>query len=179
MLDNQLIQLFVPIISAGLIAQGYTGVKVKASYQPTQQGTENVPVVYFYKVFDRLYGFLHRYDYWDSNASQEVHTETQVYETTFQIMAYAQQDPANINSVTASDYANIVASILQSDSSRETMQASDVQILRVTDVRNLSMINDQDQFQYVPSFDFVLTHEQSVVTTSPVVESFTPGIYGI
>src|SRR5882757_8006913 len=111
MLDNQLIQLFYPIISSGLIANGFTGVNLNQSYQPVQQGANSPPSVYFYKLFDKRYGFLKRTNIWDPINSQEVHTETQQYETTFQVNAWSQQDPTNINFLTASDLVNTVSSI--------------------------------------------------------------------
>jgi len=64
MLDNQLIQVFLPAINAGLVAYGYSGVNVVASNQPTQQGIPTGPTVYFYKLSDHRLGFLRRFDTW-------------------------------------------------------------------------------------------------------------------
>ena len=50
MRDNELIQLFVPIIDTGLIDRGFVGVETIASYQPTQQGAPSAPTVFFYKL---------------------------------------------------------------------------------------------------------------------------------
>jgi hypothetical protein len=179
MTDNQLIKLFRPIVVAGLAALGYSSVGVVQNNQPTVQGAATGPTVYFYKIGDKRYGFLERSDAYNSEDNDFVHTETQKYETTFQVSALVRQDPAVTTSYTASDLVNAVAMILASDAARETMLAAGVGILRVMDVRNPYFLDDHDQFEASPSFDFVLTYDRTIQTTVPVVESVMPGIYGI
>lgn len=170
--DNDLIRIFLPIIQDGLAADGYRRVTVKQGNQPTQQGINTLPTVYFYKLFDKRYGFLRRDDTWDSINEIMVHTETQQYETTFQIEALVLQNPKNTNLYTASDLVNEVASIMQSDSTRGILSSNDIGILRITDIRNPYFKDDRDQFEASPSFDFVLTYAQTRVTTSPVITSY-------
>ncbi len=149
MLDNQLIQLFLPLITAGLTAQGYSGVSVTQSFQPTQQGAFTGPAVYFFKIGDHRYGFLGRTNVWDSVHGVEVHTETQNYETTFQVSAWVRQVPG-VSTYTASDLVNVVSGILQSDSTVFTLAANDVGIYRITDVRNPYFVDDRDQHEASP-----------------------------
>ena len=171
MTDNDLIRLFLPIINAGLAADGFTGVVAKQANQPTQQGINTGPTVYFYKLGDHRYGFLGRFDEWDTLNSIMVHTETQYYESTFQVSALALQNVHNPNGYTASDLVNEVASILQSDYARDRLMLSNVGILRVQDIVNPYFLDDRDQFEASPSFDFVLTYKQTRVSTDPVLES--------
>lgn len=172
MLDNNLIRLFLPIIQDGLILDGYTNVIVKQSNQPTQQGINLAPTVYFFKIGDRRYGFLYRKDDWIEETEQMIHTEIQQYETTFQISSLVLQKPLNPYLYTASDLINEVAAILQSDRSRAILMSADVGILRVTDVVNPYFVDDRDQFEASPSFTFVLTHKQTRVIEGPVINSF-------
>ena len=165
--DNQLIQLFLPIIQAGLTADGYSDVITKQANQPTQQGTNTGPTVYFFKVGSKRYGFLGRYDVWNSNTNEMVHTESQYYETTFQISAWVRQFPITPNQYTASDLVNEVASIMQSDNTRDILNASGVGILRITDISNPYFVDDRDQFEASPSFDFILTSQGSRVQNNP------------
>ncbi len=169
MQDNDLIRVFYPIIKAGLVAVGYNDVVVKQSQQPTQQGANTAPTVYFFKIGDKRYGFLRRSD--DTTIDADNHTETQQYETTFQVMAWVRQRPGTPYQYTASDLVNEVAAIMQSDSTRATLLASGVQILRVTTVSNPYFGDDRNQFEASPSFEFVLTHTQTRVTTVPVINS--------
>ena len=117
--DNSLIQIFLPIINAGLIADGFTGVVVKQANQPTMQGIPTSPTIYFFKVANKRYGFLGCSDQWNSNTSQMDHSESQYYESTWQMQSLVLQDPTTPNQYTASDLINEVASIMQSDSTQK------------------------------------------------------------
>lgn len=172
MRDNDLIRVFLPIISGGLTSAGMTEVKVKQANQPTQQGANTAPTVYFTKLFDKRYGFVRMKDTWDVDLGTMLHEEVQQYETTFQINALVRQSPTTPNQYTASDLVNEVASILQSESSIVALRESDVGILRITEVRNPYLPDDRDQFESSPSFDFVLTHEQRRTKINPVIDSY-------
>lgn len=172
MQDNQLIQLFLPIINQGLINDGFTQVAVKQANQPTMQGINTGPTIYFYKIGDKRYGFLGRYDKWDINTSQMIHKEIQVYETTFQVSALVLQDPLTPNQYTSSDLVNEAAAIMQSDYARAIMIKQNVGILRVTDVSNPYFFDDHDQFEASPSFEFTLTHLQTRVSIDPVIDLY-------
>lgn len=168
--DNDLIRLFLPIIQAGLIADGFMNVVVAQANQPTQQGFTSSPTVYFYKVGNKRYGFLGRSDVWDSVHSKMVHTESQYYETTFQVSAYIHQLPTTPFQYTSSDLVNEVASIIQADTTLATLNNAGVGILRVTDITNPYFTSDKDEFKASPSFDFVLTYQNSRVTNTPIIE---------
>lgn len=168
--DNDFIRLFLPIINAGLAADGYSGVVVKQANQPTQQGINTQPTVYFYKVANKRYGFLGRRAVWDANTSQMVHTESQYYETTWQVSALVLQFPTNPNGYTASDLVNEIASIMQSDNTLAILNNAGVGILRVTNLSNPYFVDDRDQFEASPSFEFTLTSQSSRVTTIPVIK---------
>jgi hypothetical protein len=178
MQDNALIQAFLPIISAGLASQGYLNIPIVQAYQPTQQGINSSATIYFYKVNDYRYGYVKREDNWDSNTSTMIHTETQLYETIFQINALVIQDPINI-SYTASDLINVIAAIMQSENTLTLLQQQDIQILRITDVRNPYFSDDKDRFEASPSFDFTLLHKQIITTNDNVIQTVVPGIYRI
>ena len=176
--DNTLIQLFLPIIQNGLIADGYTNVVVQQANQPTQQGIPTAPTVYFYKVGNRRYGFLGRQDVWSSESNTMVHNERQYYETTFRIQALVLQNVKAPN-YTASDLANEVACILQSDNTRTILNNSGVGVLRITDIRNPYFVDDRDNFEALPSFDFTLVYLNDRLSTSPIFDDFVYGIYPV
>jgi hypothetical protein len=168
--DNQFIQLFLPIIQNGLIADGFLDVITKQANQPTQQGANTGPTVYFFKVNNKRYGFLGRWDTWDTGLNQMTHKEAQYYETTFQISALVRQFPITPNQYTASDLVNEVASIMQSDNTRAILNASGVGILRVTDIVNPYFVDDRDQFEASPSFDFTLTSQTTRVSVDQKIQ---------
>jgi len=177
--DNSLIQLFLPIINAQLIIDGFTTTVVKQSNQPTMQGINTVPTVYFFKVANKRYGFLGRNDVWNDVDSEMVHTESQYIESTWQFSALVLQNPSNTSLPTASDLINDVASIMQSDKTRNILNASGVGVLRVADIRNPYFQDDRDNFEASPSFDITFVYQNIRTSTSPVITDFVPAIYGV
>jgi hypothetical protein len=135
------------------------GVALVRSNQPTQQGTPTGSAVYFTKLFDRRYGSPARLDVWDGETF--VHTERQVYVSTWQFEATVPQ-PAELS---PSDILNIVSGIIQSDGIIAAFRAAGVGVQRVTDVRNPYIVDDRDQFAAVPSFDIVLSHRRVMWTS--------------
>ncbi len=178
--DNSLIQIFLPIIQAGLTADGFTTTVVRQSNQPTQQGIPTVPTVYFFKVYNRRYGFLKREDVWDTISSSFIHTESQYYETAFQVSALVLQNPSDLTIPTASDLVNEVSCIMQSDSTRAILNAQGIGILRITDLTNPYFVDDRDNFEASPSFDFVVTYLNTRESTSPqITPPIAQNIYGV
>ena len=177
MRDNLLIQLFLPIIVSGLAADGFTGVIVQQMDQPTQQGIPTNPTVYFQKIYNHRYGWGMTYAKWDTESETEKNYEPQWHETTFQVSTLVIQNPLTPNQYTAADLSNAVATIMQSEATRVTLMAQNVGILRISELTNPYFQDDKDQFEAGPTFDFILTHLQTRVSTIPVVSSFIPGIY--
>lgn len=169
--DNQLIAGVISVIKAGMNLYGMEDMPVKQSYQPTQQGANNEPTIYMHKVGNKRYGFNKRKDVYNPDTDDFDHIETQYIETTFQINALARQNPADINSATASDIVNAVAAIMQGDYAMGALSELGIGILRITEVRNPYFHNDRNQFEASPSFDFTVVHKQTFVLTNPAAQS--------
>lgn len=169
MTDNGLIQLFLPLIKAGLTADGFINVVTVAANQPTQQGINTAPTVYFYKIDNQPRGYPKWTDVWDEENSQMVHTESQYMECTFQISALVLQNPTTPNAYTASDLVNEVLAIMQSQNTVVTLNNSNVGILRVSTVTNVYFPDDRDQFEAHPSFEFTFIYQNDRVSTSPII----------
>lgn len=176
--DNQIIQIFLPIIQQGLINDGFLNVTVKQSNQPTQQGIPTTPIVYFFKVSDKRYGYLGRYDKWINSPTMQ-HHEVQYMEITFQVSALVLQYPITPNQYTASDLVNEVASIMQSDNTRSILNNSGIGILRIMDISNPYFVDDRDQFEASPSFYFTLTYKDDRVSTMPPITNYDYNILPI
>ncbi len=172
MMDNDLIRVFLPIINAGLVADGYSEVVVKQANQPTLQGVNTKPTIYFFKVWDHRYGFLKRADVWDEDQELMIHTETQKYETKFQLSALVIQKPLTPYSYTAADLVNEAAYILQSDNTRQLLLNAGIGIYRIQDIQNPYFKDDKDLFEASPFLEFTLIHDQIKILTTPVIEEY-------
>lgn len=169
MFDNQLIALTISTIIAQESIAGISGTPIKQAFQPTQQGVNTQPTAYMYKIGDRRRGYPFRSDEWDVDNEVMIHTEKQAYETTFQISALSTQNPSTPNQYTASDILNLIAYILQSQATVTALEAQEVGILHVGDVRNPYFLDDRQRFEASPSFDFTLTHYQTIISTVPIL----------
>jgi len=175
--DNQIIQIFLPIINAQLIIDGFTNVSVKQSNQPTMQGINKNPTIYFYKLANKRYGFLGRKDVWDAASLQMVHTESQYIESTWTMQSLVLQSPATPNQYTASDLANEAAWIMQSDKTRDILNTNGIGILRVTDLSNAYFTDDRDNFEAAPSFDFTLIYLNTRASENIHFDKYRTEIY--
>lgn len=168
--ENQLMRLIIDALEAGAEQRiPEMKMKIKRAYQPTQQGAEKGPTWYCHKMPDRRYGHLQRTDVWDEVNERMVHTESQKYESDFQVNAMFKANPADIRAYTASDLANIAASIMQSDATIALFRDKKVGLLRITEVRNPYFLDDKDQNEESPSFDFTVTYDRVAVSYTPVV----------
>lgn len=177
--DNQIIQVFLPIINQGLADDGFINVTVKQANQPTMQGINTNPTVYFYKLTNKRYGFLGRYNEWDSLAQDMIYDESQWYESTWRVQALVLQNPKTPNQYTASDLVNEVASIMMSQSTVTQLISQNIGLLRVENVANPYFWDDRDNFEASPSFDFTLTYENIRAKSSPIISEFNASIYGV
>ena len=151
------------LIMATLAPMMPAGLALARNYQPKQEGAPSIPAIYFVKIGDRRYGHPSRRDVWDVDQGVFVHTERQVYISTYQFQA---TEPTN-QELTASDILNTVSGIIQSDKILSAFLAAGVGVQRVTDVRNPYIVDERDQFEAVPSFDIVLSHWRDTVASVP------------
>jgi hypothetical protein len=181
MLDNQIIALIIQILLAGEATAGIPGTPIKQAFQPTMQGVNTQPTAYIYKVGDHRYGFTRRVDEWDTDDEVIKHIEIQQYETTFQLSALATQNPSTPNQYTASDICNLCASILASSVAIQTLetQSPPMGIQKISNARNPYFLDDFQQNEANPSFDFVISHKQVIKSTTPIITTTDIGLYEV
>jgi hypothetical protein len=172
MLDNQLIALVISAILAGEATAGIPGTPIKQAFQSTMQGVNSAPTAYLYKIGDQRIGQVGRQDVWNLTDSVMVHTETQQYSTTFQFSALATQNPNTPTQYTASDILNLIASILQSSVTIATLEAQDVGVLHIGELRNPYFLDDRQQNEASPSMDVTFCHQQVISSSTPVVSEY-------
>lgn len=169
MRDNQLIQIFLPIIQQGLIDAGITGVTVAQENQPTQQGINDNPTIYFQKISSKRCGFQGFRDVWNEENEEMEHTEIILMECMFKVSCLFKQNPSTPDQLTASDLVQEVALILNSQKTIQTLQSYEIGIMRLMDITNMYFINDRDQYYAKPSFNFILRFVERRLSTVPVV----------
>lgn len=170
MTDNALAILIRSTLLQLLASQGITDMRVLAAYQPTGQGREG-RAIYFFPITDTRYGWQQRKDIYDDATGGQVHIETQLIESQFQVQGLAPTDPANIEAMTAKDITNLAAMLISSQPFIQALSAQGVGLQRITAIRSPFFVNDQGQFEASPSFDFTVSHKRSITQITPSIES--------
>lgn len=154
----------------GMSRYGVTGVPVIAGNQPTSEGREAGPAVYFHSLADTPEGWQTRS--YTKLEDEGLQTEAQIYATTTQVSVVA-PETENLTLPQATDICRAASMALQSrqfiDALLEEFPGSGVR--RITAIRRPYIVNDQGQFEMVPSFDITITHTVEFTTTAPEVTS--------
>lgn len=171
MRDYDLFVAVVAVLRAGMAMDAAT-LEIAQNNQTRTAGRPDKRALLLDIIGARRYGHVKREDAPDPVVpSLMVHTETQLYETTIQVSALAKPPPVtgapDVNEPTAPDLANQACTVMQSDATIAALRVLGIGVLRITDVRTPHFRNDRDQFEASPSFDFILTHKQVTVTTTP------------
>ena len=157
---------------------GITGVPVVAQQQPTTEVRETGPAIHFYSLDEQREGWQSR-DY-ERTDEAETLTETQIFATTMQISAVSPQTE-DLTQPQVTDICRAASMALQSsqflDALKDQFPGSGVR--RVTVVRRPYIVNDQGQFEMVPSFDVTITHTVQFTTVTPVVTSTRASIHRV
>jgi hypothetical protein len=177
MLDNALINLVATQLEAASAAAGWNYIVLQKA-PPSRQGIPSAPTIFFEKLFHRNYGWATVTKEFQPTPNYFSHTETQNIETTFQISALVPQDPTDLTIPTASDVVQYMKMFLQSAQTVSLWSNQNVNMLRVTDIRNPYFEDDKHRFEANPNFDFVVTHSQAIVLQVPVVSAIngTPSV---
>jgi len=169
--DRSLYTALIAVIRSGMDTAADV-LEIAQSNQLRAAGRPITRALLLDKVGERRYGHVKREDVPDpDDPLLMIHRETQIYETRIQMGALAKPPPVRgeipADEPSASDLLNRAAAVLQSDVTIAALRAAGIGVLRILEVRNPVFRNDQDQFEASPSFDFILTHDQVTVTTTP------------
>jgi len=171
------------IILIGVIETGLADMSINASvqqdYQPTQQGAPSSPFVALHNITNNRYGFNKNKTVYDSGADELNQTQGVIMQRTYQVSAYAIEDPSDDEAVTAYDIVEAVSSIMQSEKTQDTLLASGISIFRVTDIRSPFFTDDKDRNEAAPSFDFVISYSQETITVVNEVSTFEEDIHSV
>ncbi len=172
MRDNDLFKVIIAELNTLLAVEGLSDVKVKQSYQPTQQSVSEQRRIFIHKVSNPqvVVGIVY-----DENKRIQQHLKRAV----FQFDALAQQDPSDINSLTASDILTIAADLLQSYDAVRNLRNNGVNIERVTEVRPSYFINDKDRNESSPSFDLTVTYQHNYEKEIPSISGANSNLQGV
>ena len=167
--DNAIITIIRNILLAGFAANSMANVRVRHSYQPTKTGVPTAPTVFIHKISANRYGHPGRASVYNMANRSFDYTESIWRTPVFQVDALSLQDPSDLTLPTASDLVELAADILQTEATRQTLLTSNIGIERIQNVRQSYFVDDRDNHEQSPSFDFTLSFRRTFVSTAPEV----------
>jgi hypothetical protein len=157
----------ISILKTGLAANGLSDIEVAQSFQPTKQGGSNQRAVYLHKIIAPRVGHQGRqFKYIPENDNFE-ETERFWQSVHIQLLTQVTQDIEDIDSLTDFDIASMCATILQTRNTRSKLLESGISIENIKDLVFANHLDDKDEFDTNPSFDFILLFEQTLVSIVP------------
>lgn len=138
---------------------GVTNLPVFAGNQPGVAQGREARAVYFWPVSDTPRGWQGRTRQVNPQTLQIETVEVQYIQTQFQVNVFTPDSPTDTTSATAKDLCNLVRMIVQSNRFTEAMTAVGVGVQVPSAVRAPFFVNDLDQYEQNPSFDFVVSRK--------------------
>lgn len=176
--DNEVWALIITALSDMMIELGLPCV-VQQAYQPTQQGVPTEPTLAVNSITSTRYGFPEDTSYYDEGLDEIVQRQSYWLERTYQVEALAIQNPQTPGSPTAFDYLDAAAAILQTEKVVQYFTNNGIGILRIQPLRVIYIVDDRDQHEQVPSFDFTLSYQQILLSTAVPITEITAEIYEV
>lgn len=176
MIEADVWRSIISVLRTGLDDQGFNNITIHQSYQPVKQGPDSAKSIYIHKITSQRVGHQGiKYDYNSGNNNFDV-TEKYWLSVTFQLVSLVSQDITNENSITAYDVTDLCAAILQTRTTRKTLLDAGISIERIGQIPVSFSIDDRDEFDLDPTFDFVLLYEQTLSSTVSKVNTFETDI---
>lgn len=168
MTSNEAFALILSTLSTLMSQQGYA-ISVQASYQPTQQGTQNGPFIAVNYISSRRYGYPQVTEKINAETGTIDRVESYWLEEVFQIGAYAIPSPTDIASPTAYTYAARAAAVLQSQQARNILLKQGVGFIRISEIRMPFFEDERGRNELTPSFDFTVSRQEQLIYSVPIV----------
>lgn len=166
MTDGELAAAIVSTLDTGIATAPFNA-EVWQAYNPGFSGPTINAAVLFSEISSLRFGFQGTSDVYNSGTGVFDTVDSWYLRTTFQINALMNQDVQDPNSYSASDVVGFCAGYLQSRAARATLFALNIGIDRITNLRTLYDPDDSERFNKNVNFDFVLTYEQTLLSTTP------------
>ena len=156
--DNDVIRSLIAALIEGLTESGIENPIVQQTAQIRQQGVPLQDAFFIDRVSAKRYGFTGRKQEYRSESDDFLATESRIIERVYQISTLAIEDVNNTEANTAFDLAEIAAAVIESQPFRDKIYIDGLQVYRITDIRTPYIVNDMDNHQLSPSFDFTITY---------------------
>lgn len=179
MTNNEIAEFFRSQMLAMLTEQGHPEVRVTSSFQPTNQGRLDGPVLYFVEVGDIPAGAQGSVTTRDVATGQVVDISTQRMRLTYQVQGFAPADTTDLTTLRAADVTKLALMLLKSPPFIRALKSRTMGIETIGTTRPNFAVNDRAQFEAGPSFDFTMSYRRSIIQKSAVIETAEIAIHRV
>lgn len=158
--DKQLQALIRNTLLDCLTHAGINDLPVIPGNQPSVAQGRVARGAYFWAISDTARGWQGRATVTNPSTLELETVEAQFVQTQFQVNVFSPDDPNNTTALTAKDLCNIVRMLVQSLRFVQNMTSNGVGVQMPSPVRAPYFVNDLDQYEQNPSFDFVVSHKR-------------------
>ena len=152
----------------------------KMRWQSTQQARPSEPTVFFANIGVVRYGWPGKNSRWIDAQQKMLDVEEWRSEMTVQVSAQLPQDAVyDVGSITPNDAVQTIAAVMQNDGWLQAIKAYGMQVLRISQIRNMPYKNDRDQWEYVPMFDAVLCYTDITTAEGKLISQFEFKMYPV
>jgi hypothetical protein len=169
--DNEVWAIIMQAINGGLALRGFNAEVIQA-FQPVQEGVTLEPLVTVNSITSKRYGWPEDTSFFDEEALELRRREGYWLERTYQVNALQAMPDVTSTGKTAFDYIDAVAAILQTSSVLEFFRNNGIGMLRIEPLRVTYWLDDKEQQEQTPSFDFTLTYRQTTEATGIEISQF-------
>ena len=138
---------------------GVSDLPVIAGNQPGHAQGRVARGLYFWAVSETPRGWQGRTTRVNPGTLQVETIETQYMQTQFQVNVFCPDKPSDTTSDTAQDLCSLARMLVQSTRFVEAMSAVGVGVQMPSSIRAPFFVNDLDQYEQNPSFDFVVSRK--------------------
>ena len=173
--ENNIWEDMISLLNEALSAKNISGMTVMRAFQPTDVTGKNLVLIN--KVSSKRYGWIGRHNKIIDGEMQYV--EDYFQEMRFQISVLKKINLKDSTDITAEDIANMLIDYLLSNEGLQNLRSQGYMPIRIIDVRNQNFINQNDNYQFNPNFDFVCTIKQVIVKNQAIIDGCSFSLKGV
>jgi len=177
--NNEIAAMFRAQMLAMLTEQGHPEVKVVSSFQTTNQGRLDGPVLYFVEVGDVPYGAQKTSTTKDIATNEIIDQSMQRMRISYQLQGFAPANQTDLSVLRAADVTKLALMLLKSPPFLKVLKNNGMGIEQIGAVKPNFVVNDKAQFEAGPMFDFTMSYRRSIIQKSAAITTADIAIHRV
>jgi hypothetical protein len=166
--DDQVITILRSTLLQGFSDQNLSfEIDVEQAYQVIDDNADSQTTVYIHKLDGNNMGWPGTRQVFNEATDQYDTITTFQGQVTYQFSAFTLRDPLESNYMSANNILELTFRIMQTPSTVATLQLSNISMQRIMNISQAYFDDDRKLFEQSPTFQVVLSYEQTIGGTVP------------